>query len=435
MAPSADGIDKATDFSLDQLVLIGTSGTPVDIRQIVYELNLSEDLFGNTMSGAILINDTQNLINILPIIGMEFLVVTVSKPSSPWKLDKVFRVYKITDRKKLSSGSESYILHFCSEEAILSESQKISKSYKGQTVSSIIKDVCSTFLKIDSKKFPSTAITETQGNFDVVIPYWTPFYTINWLSRMARTAQAPGCSFVFFEDSEGYHFSSIELLSQQEPLQSINFGPMNFHGEKNEKSDTELRYEGAYTFELVSSPDMIRSFGTGAYSGKLTMIDLLSQKISVSSVNAASLFAQTKHTNPYNYIHMGQDRTKLPVTEHHDAFFRVAASFLKPDTWMIQRNSYLSGLHNFQLKIEIPGNMYMRVGQVVTVNLPSGAITSKDEKPIDDVYSGNYLITAINHKIDRTKYTCTIELSKDSVKVGMPSPVGTNQAVNKVREL
>ena len=431
----ADGILKATDFSLDQLVLIGTSGTPVDIRQIVYEINLSEDLFGNTMSGAVMINDTQNLINILPIIGMEFLAVTVSKPSSPWKLDKVFRVYKITNRSKSSSGYENYILHFCSEESILSESQKISKSYKGQTVSSIIKDICTTFLKIDSKKFPSSALAETQGNFDVVIPYWTPFYAINWLSRMGRTARAPGCSFVFFEDSESYHFSSIEELSQQEPLQSINFGPMNFHGENFDKSDTELRYEGAYHYELVNSPDMIRSFGTGAYSGKLTMIDLLSQKISVSSVNAATLFAQTKHTNPHNYVQMSKDRTQVPVTEHHNSFFRVASSYLKPDNWMIQRNAYISGLHNFQIKVEVPGNLYLRVGQVITLNLPAPAIQSRAEKPIDDVYSGNYLITAINHKIDRTKYTCVLELSKDSVKTAMPLAVGTNKVLNKVREL
>jgi len=435
MPTPVDGINRATDFNLDRLVLVGTSGLPVDIREIVYELNLFEDLFGNTMSGSILVNDTQNLINLLPIIGMEFLSVTITKPTSPWKLDKTFRVYDITNRRRSSSGSEDYILHFCSEEAILSESQKISKSYKGQTVSAIVKDICTSFLKVDPKKFPSTAITDTQGNFDVVIPYWTPFYAINWLCRMARTAQAPGCSFVFFEDSESYHFSSIELLSQQEPLQSINFGPMNFYGEKNDKSDTQLRYESGYNYELLRSPDMIRSLGSGAYSGKLTMVDLLSQKISVSSVNSAALFAQTKHVNPYNYIQLSPDRTKKPVTEKFDSFFRVSSSYLKPDTWMLQRNAYLSGLHNFQIKVEVPGNIYLRAGQVVTLNLPSGAVATDQEKPMDDIFSGNYIITAINHKIDRTKYTCTLELSKDSVKIPMPNALGTNQVINRVREL
>lgn len=435
MPTLADGVNRATDFSIDRLILVGTSGLPVDIREIIYELNLIEDLFGNTMSGSVLINDTQNLINLLPIIGMEFLTVTITKPSSPWKLDKTFRVYKVSNRRRSSTGSEDYLLHFCSEEAILSESQKISKSYKGQTVSTIIRDICTTFLKIDPKKFPSTAITETQGNFDVVIPYWTPFYAINWLCRMARTAQAPGCSFVFFEDSESYHLSSIELLSQQGPLQSINFGPMNFRGEKNDTPDTQLRHEGGYNYQLVNSPDMIRSLGSGAYAGHLTMVDLLCHKISVSSVNAATLFTQTKHTNPYNYIQLSPDRAKKPVTERFNSFFRVSSSYLKPDTWMLQRNAYLSGLHNFQIKVEVPGNIYLRAGQVVTLNLPSGAVTTDEEKPMDEIFGGNYLITAINHKIDRTKYTCTLELSKDSVKTPMPLSSASDQVINRVKEL
>lgn len=429
-----DGIVQATDYSLDELVLVGTTGTPIDIRGIVYELNLTEDLFGNTMAGSVFINDTQNLINILPIIGMEFLLVSVSKPTTPWKIQKTFRVYKITDRKRTSSGSEDYILHFCSEESIISEATKISKSYKGMTISSMVRDICRTFLKIDAKKFPPSHLTETQGNFDIVVPYWTPFYTINWLSRMGKTAQAPSCSFVFFEDSEGFHFTSIEMLSQQEPLQSLNFSPMNFLGEENHRSDTTLRHEGVYSYELVNSPDMIRSLNSGAYSGKLTMIDPFSQKITISSANAATLFQHTKHLNPYSYVQLNPDRTKVPVTQHHESFFRVAPSYLKADTWMLQRNSYLSGLHNFQLKVELPGNMYFRVGQVVTLNLPAGAIPTREEKPMDDIFGGNYMITAIVHKFDRTKYVCTMELSKDSVKVAMPNSIQSNQVINKLRE-
>lgn len=270
-----DGINKATDYSIDQLTLVGSSGMVVDLREIMRELNLFEDVFSNTMSGSVFLNDTQNLINTMPIIGMEYLLVTLSKPTTPWKIDKTFRVYKLTDRRKGSAQSEDYILHFCSEESFVSESQRISKSYKGMTVSAMVTDICTTFLQITSDKLPADAITSTVGNFDIVIPYWNPFYAINWLSRMARTGDSPGCSFVFFESGESYQFTSIESLSQQTPLQSFNFLPMNFHGEKNEKSDTQIRHESAETYELKGSPDTLRSINTGAYSGKLTTIDLL----------------------------------------------------------------------------------------------------------------------------------------------------------------
>lgn len=429
-----DGIAKATDYSIEQLTLVGTSGTAVDLREVMRELNIFEDLFSNTMTGSLFISDTQNLINMLPIVGMEYLLVTLTKPTTPWKMQKTFRVYKIGDRKKGSNASEDYVLHFCSEESVISQSVKISKSYKGMTVSSMVKDICTTFLKIDPVKLPASAITDTVGNFDVVIPYWTPFYAINWLSRMARTAQSPSCSYVFFEDSESYHFTPIEKLAQQDPLQDLNFLPMNFRGEKHDKSDTTIRHEAVQDYELTGAPDLLRAINTGTFASKLTMVDPLAQTITVNTVNTAVLFNQTGHLNKNTYMQLNPNRTKLPQTEQYDSFFRVAADNLKVETWMLQRNAYLSGLHGFQIKVGLPGNVFLRAGQVVTLNLPAGASATREGKPMDDLFGGNYLITAIRHKVDRTKYMCILELSKDSVSVAMPTPILSSPTLNKVRQ-
>ena len=43
--------------------------------------------------------------------------------------------------------------------------------------------------------------------------------------------------------------------------------------------------------------------------------------------------------------------------------------------------------------------------------------TSKDT--LDNMFSGNYLISAINHFIDREKHQCHIELIKDSYIVDL----------------
>lgn len=235
--PISDGLQYATDFQLDELTITSSSGQRVDIREILRELVLYEDLFANAMTGSVFISDTQNIINVLPIIGGEYLSVTLIKPSTVAKIQKTFRIYKITDRRKASPSSEDYILHFCSEELVLNESILISNSYKQSTISHIIKDITSNFLKISSKKFPASELTETTGNFDIVLPYWSPFYSINWLARMARTSTATGCSFLFFESNQGYQFTSIELLTQQEPIQIINFMPLNLSGQTREKSD------------------------------------------------------------------------------------------------------------------------------------------------------------------------------------------------------
>ena len=76
----------------------------------------------------------------------------------------------------------------------------------------------------------------------------------------------------------------------------------------------------------------------------------------------------------------------------------------------------------------------MRVGQVITLNLPAASIGRREEKPMDRLYSGNYLITAIRHKIDRVKYSCIVELSKDSLDNPLPGPLEGNPTMNKLRQ-
>ena len=428
-----DGIKNAVQFQIKTLTLVGSNGSVIDLIEVMRELNIFEDLFGNYMTGSVFISDTQNIINLLPIIGTEHLVVSLIKPSTPWNITKTFRVYKITDRKKGSAFSEDYILHFCSEEAIINESIKVSKAYISMPVSDIIKDIATNFLKIDLQKFPSDSLTSTVGNFDIIVPFWEPFYTINWLARMARTGSDPGCSFLFFEDSKGYHFTSIEELSQQDPIQSINFMPMNFTGESYEVSDTTIRHESAESYELGNAPDLMKSLSTGLYAGRLTRINPVSQRIETSSVGGDTMFDRADHLNENTFMQLDIDRTRKMKTEQFDSFFRLAADNLKAETWILQRNAYMAGLHGFQLRVVIPGNMNLRVGQVVEMNLPAAMVGTQEKKPMDELYSGKYILTAIRHKVDRDKYVCILELSKDSLKKPLPEPMGSNPAIDKIR--
>jgi len=435
--PLSDGLLYATDFQLDILTITSSSGQQVDIRMVMRELVIYEDIFGNAMTGSVFLSDTQDLINILPIVGGEYLSLTLVKPSSPLKIQKVFRIYKVTNRKKLTASSEDYILHFCSEEIVLNESILISDIYKGKTVSSMVKDIALNHLKIDAAKFPSTALTDTIGTFDVVIPYWSPFYAINWLARLAQTGATTGGSFMFFENSVGFHFTSIELLAQQTPLQVINFTPLNFSGqtkEKSDKPDIQIRMESAEDYELSRAPDLLHAISGGGYASRLSRVNILDQQVKVSTLDGIEFFNKTKHVNKNTVMQARPDRMDIPQTKRNESFYRVAVDNLKVETWLLQRNAYLAGLHGFQLKISLPGNMNLRAGQVVTLNLPAAALPRESSKPSDKLFSGNYLITAIQHKIDRTKYVCILELSKDSITSALPSALEGSLAMNKLRK-
>lgn len=107
-----DGVVRAIDFRLDSAVLISDSGKSVDIRAIIEELNIFEDLFSPCITGNLIVTDSNNLINKLPITGFEYLSLEFTKPSQKRTFNKLFRVYKMSDRKQNTDQNEFYMLHF-----------------------------------------------------------------------------------------------------------------------------------------------------------------------------------------------------------------------------------------------------------------------------------------------------------------------------------
>jgi hypothetical protein len=98
-----------------------------------------------------------------------------------------------------------------------------------------------------------------------------------------------------------------------------------------------------------------------------------------------------------------------------------------PDTSNVafqqKRNSMLQILRSNIIEITVFGRTDYTVGQKVYVEIPKPVVTTKEDQVntnqksgiIDSTYSGNYLVTAINHVINRDNHTCVMELSKDSL--------------------
>jgi hypothetical protein len=72
------------------------------------------------------------------------------------------------------------------------------------------------------------------------------------------------------------------------------------------------------------------------------------------------------------------------------------------------------------LTITVNGDSRRRVGEIVSVDIPS----VEDPKNKDDWYdpylSGNYMITAIVHEIGHGDYTMKMELAKDGYDEQIP---------------
>ena len=192
-------IQLATDYNIIAASIISSTGDVMDIRMILDEINIYEDILSPVITGNIVLHDSNDFINKLPITGFEYFNLEFEQPSGSQRYSKVFRIYKLSDRKSINAQNEMFVLHFCSEELIINELCRVSKTYQNKTIDSIVRDIALNYLKIDSKKIPTSQIHPTVGTHSIVIPNWHPFFAISWLSRMAIHSIYSSPSYVFLK--------------------------------------------------------------------------------------------------------------------------------------------------------------------------------------------------------------------------------------------
>ena len=99
------------------------------------EINIFEDMFKTSITGSIIITDTNDIVSKVPLVGQEYLTLKIKTPTLTLKRDMIdftdnpFAVHKVTLRKEISSGGQIYQLKFISQELPKSSQRKISKSY------------------------------------------------------------------------------------------------------------------------------------------------------------------------------------------------------------------------------------------------------------------------------------------------------------------
>jgi hypothetical protein len=85
-----------------------------------------------------------------------------------------------------------------------------------------------------------------------------------------------------------------------------------------------------------------------------------------------------------------------------------------------ERVSLLKQAESNKIEIVVPGRTDYTVGQKVSVTLNKVEPFSKNDTDITDkMFSGFYLVSAINHYITRESHECNMELIKDSLQLNL----------------
>ena len=423
MSDILDNIQQTT-FEIAEISLISSIGEPYDIKFITREVNIYEDIFSNTIKGDITIDDAQNLPQLYRLHGNEYIFIKFFTPYL-YPFEKMFRVYKISDKMLKSMSSFSFKIHFCSEEFVLNQQLRVSKSYKGMYIHDMIWDILTNTLNVSSTKANPADFVNTNTVRDIIIPNMKPFEAINWLASMALDTDL-NTGFLFYEDMFGYKFKPLSSMFEQDVYKSVQIFA------KNTTTQSNYNILGVDRFEIPKSFDVLEGISNGRYCSSMLKLDLLRQK--VESVSYDPITNDVKLLNEFLPFNDATNRFDEGLADN-SSYIRYYPSTSDDmiDKAMLQRASEFSLLNNQKMEIVMPGDSQTTVGDVLDVEFPNYT-PFMDQSIIDVNQSGKYLVTAVRHKIAENKYYNYAEICKNSVIESIPS-ASNSEAYNEAKKL
>ena len=180
-------IEYAGEYELSEIKLYTSTGQVIDLSNTTIEINLFEDLLRASISGSVIVADTNNIIQNATILGQEFLTLKIKTPGLDDEAidytEHSFCAYKIGSRTDLAQGAEVFEISLVSPELFRSVRTRISKSYT-ESIDKIVEDILRNPLYCNSKK--QLFIEPTSGIRRLVIPNKNPFNIIKVVDENLR---------------------------------------------------------------------------------------------------------------------------------------------------------------------------------------------------------------------------------------------------------
>lgn len=398
-------LGKNKSFDLQELSL-SNGKKAIDIRDMFVQCTIFEDITLPCISGQIAVKDSIGLVELFPLVGNETVTLkyTSSKTYNHEVFEKTFFVSGIDEWIIDTNKRVGFIIRLHTLPFFMNSQRSIRRSY-ADTTSGVVENICKNILKIPADELFVESTYETRR---FVVPNMRPFEVIY---RMADTSLKPTsddkvADFVFFENRDGFHFASLQTLSQARSSQILKWNetPSNIH-------KTDLDKVRSLKFgKMWNQNDNLEN---GMYRSSTYVYDSISKDYRMKDTQYESNFNEGLHLDSGGRPMGGSfsvdpDATINFITSSAEHPFETREKSLGPRAMQMQAFS------NYSAIAECEGNTNQTIGKVVDLDLIS--IRNSNQFKTDEDLSGRYLIWRKKHVISPTSCSNVIELRKDCLK-------------------
>jgi hypothetical protein len=420
---SSQKLRFAGDVSIDKVRIITPTGFYQDIGGQIINIQFYEDLFSPFITGSLIVKESLDLVNLFPFIGEEFLELEITTPTiDDKKISGKYYIYKLTNRELLGDRAVVYQLHFISVEAVADLNKKISRTF-GNKVSDLVKPfINDKVIGLESTK--QVFVEDTLSSVKYTSNYWSPIKNIMYLANQAVNMNKTP-NYVFFENRDGFYFVSLEKLYSNDVIyQEFVYDKYTrdiLPDGTSVKNVTE-DFKRILDVSIPTGYDYMDRISSGMLSSKQISYDTTKKSYAVKIYSMFERFKEQKHLNEYA---INSDkaifRANSNIINYPTAFGNFNSYGDTTNSKTVQeRISLMKLAESNKLSITVPGRTDYTVGQKVNVILNKiEPMQKRDSDETDKMFSGKYLIAAINHYVDRERHECHMELIKESSTMDM----------------
>ena len=296
---------------------------------------------------------------------------------------------------------------------------------------------------LDSKK--NLIVEETRGLHKFAMPRIKPLKAIATLSGMAEPLKYNSSGMLFYEDSTGFRFRSLENMlaigGVARPVSAkFQMKPRNVKQGTGE-SDVIKEMQTVDGYTIKDQFDTLKNLSNGVYASRTVTHDQFNKTFSELDFDYNVYFPTIFHTEHDGSGGKIDSKSQLPLFNYKENKMisdkpegrlhlistteKLQNDYEGPDgerifpANMAQKLSFKSQ----SIELNCKGFTGISVGDLCSFEVPSYEPVKKDN-PLDfDPYmSGRYLVRAIHHNIDTAKdnHKMTLECVKDAVRVAYP---------------
>lgn len=385
-------------------------------------LDIYENIFSPFITADLNILDGASFLETYNISGDEDFEIEFIGYGYDQPLKYNFKIIELVTNLPVNNlRAKHIVLRLASKEFLVDCSTSIAKSYSTGT-KEVVADIVNSFLKSKKNLF----VEEVKSTPVLVIPYLSPFKSIDFIRQRIVSEKYKSSSFIFFENVKGFNLTTVEgLVERGMKNNPQTFFQREFISENvksgGESSDIDAHHL-FFNYTVQSSFDLSSTFKNGGLRTKVTQYDLTTKQYqSRTFYNSPSkrLFVDTTSgANPLvsskvfaEYSPNGKKGLLLPFAKYKDTT-NPTSNFIY-DT-VAERLCFSSLFAQELTYIDIPGNTLLNAGSLIYLKVPRyDALQSKKDR--NEMVSGYYLVTACKHSItnaDTAKFDTHLELMR-----------------------